>query len=104
MTVEQDSNTIFEGGDISGFGGFKKSGGEFSSQQSSSYEPPQNGFGNKLAGLIVRISAGLIKNKKQAFYVILALIGVIFVISIILLLGTGNTGEVPKDVQLRPAI
>ncbi len=102
--MEKDSNTIFEGGDLRGFGGFKKTDSEFSGQQSSLYESPQNGFGDKLADLIVKISAGLIKNRKQAFYVIFALVGVIIVISIILLFSTGSTGGAPKDVQFRPAI
>jgi len=54
---------------------------------------PKKGWGEKLAGLIVRYSGGLIKDETQASYVILGLVVVAIIISLFLFFGGSKTPE-----------
>jgi hypothetical protein len=50
---------------------------------------PKKGWGEKLAGFIVKYSGGLIKNETQASYVIIGLVAVAIIISLFLFFGGG---------------
>lgn len=60
------------------------------------------GFGNKLANLIVKFSGGLVKDEKQANYVILALVAIIFIISFVIFLNAASS-PAPSATEMIPA-
>jgi len=69
---------------------------------------PQKGWGEKLAGLIVKYSGGLIKDETQASYVILGFVGLSLIIIIVLLSNvfsssseppTGFRGNIPNTPE-----
>lgn len=61
----------------------------------------KSGFGNKLIGLIIKLSGGKM-NERQANYVILGLVAVIFIISIVILFNAISL-PAPSSTEMIPA-
>ena len=83
--MDQEENKEFkESTDISGYSSF----GKMESGTGEQIRPPMfSAVGKphlqtKLTNLIIKYSRGLIKNEKQAIFVLLALTGIIFIISL----------------------
>ena len=74
---------------------FYEPGSQFEKKMSAPEKKP--GFGAKLANLIMRISRGRIKTEEQAYYLILAIIAVILIVSIFLLVSAFKGGG-PKPL------
>jgi len=64
---------------------------------------PKKGWGEKLAGLIVKYSGGLIKNETQASYVIIGLVAVAIIISLYLFSSGGSSSYQEKVIPSIPA-
>jgi len=60
---------------------------------------PKKGWGEKLAGLIVKYSGGLIKDETQASYVILGLVAVAIIISLFLFFGGSKKNASPPKIM-----
>ena len=60
----------------------------------------KSGFGNKLGGLIIKLSGGKM-NERQANYVILALVAIIFIISFVILFNAISLPS-PSSIQKIP--
>jgi len=63
---------------------------------------PKKGWGEKLAGFLVKYSGGLIKDETQASYVIIGLVVVAIIISLFLFFGGGakKSIEPPSPMQI----
>lgn len=59
----------------------------------------KSGFGNKLIGLIIKLSGGKM-NERQANYVILALVVVIFIISFVILFNAISLPSSPSTQKI----
>ncbi|MCX6731430.1 MAG: hypothetical protein NTX55_00335 [Candidatus Parcubacteria bacterium] len=64
---------------------------QFQEQWQPQQRVPKKGWGEKLAGLLVKYSGGLIKDETQASYVILGFVVVAIIISLFLVFGGGGT-------------
>lgn len=65
----------------------------------------KSGFGGKLASLIIKISGGMVKDEKQANYVILGLVAIIFIISFVIFLNATSSPAptaAPSEMQAMP--
>jgi len=69
---------------------------------------PRKGWGEKLAGFLVKYSGGLIKDENQASYVILGFVVAAIIISLFLFFGggqkVGKAGKtpIPNSLQTTP--
>ena len=61
----------------------------------------KSGFGNKLVNLIIKLSGGKM-NERQANYVILALVAIIFIISFVILFNAISS-PAPSSMEMIPA-
>lgn len=52
---------------------------------------------------VIKYSSGLIKNEKQANYVLLGFAALVIIISLFLFFGGGGTAGSPKDIKILPA-
>ena len=57
----------------------------------------------KIIQWIIEHSGGLIKNEKQAAYVLIGLAVLAIIVSLILFSGGGKTAGNPKDIRILPA-
>ncbi len=81
--MEQEDNKEFkESTDISGYGAFGKTGDEEPAKISFLSAAGKPHFQEKLTNLIIKYSGGLIKNEKDAAYVLLVLTGITFITSL----------------------
>jgi len=58
----------------------------------------------KIVKLIIKYSGGLIKDEKQANYVLIGFVTVTIVISLFLIFGGGGSVGNTKDIKILPAV
>lgn len=58
---------------------------------------------SKIIRWVMRCSGGIIKNEKQANYVLLGFVILAIIISFFLIFGDGKTAGSPKDIKILPA-
>ena len=66
---------------------------QFQEQWRPQQRVPKKGWGEKLAGFIVKYSGGLIKDENQAQYVILGFVAAAIIVSLFLIFGGRGTSE-----------
>lgn len=62
----------------------------------------KSGFGEKLANLIIKNSGGLIKNEKQANYVILAAVFLVIILSVVIFFSAFSSLENVNETENLP--
>ncbi len=103
--MDEENKEFKESTDISGYGSFGETGGGANKPAKISFlsAAGKPHFQEKLTNLIIKFSGGLIKNEKQAIYVILALVAVTFIVSFIIFLTVGsNFPNYPEGAEIEP--
>jgi hypothetical protein len=62
----------------------------------------KSGFGGKLANLIIKISGGLIKDERQANYVVLVLVLLVVILSIVIFFNALSSSESINEAKNLP--
>jgi len=58
----------------------------------------------KIIQWVIKYSGGLVKDEKQAIYVLIGFVVVVIIISLFLFFGGGGSAGNPKDIKILPAV